>query len=140
MAVKTFDPKQVIVNIGLQQIGGFADGEFINVSRDEDSFTKVSGADGEVSRSKSNNKMGELTLTLLQTSSSNDILSGFMLADELGNSGIFSVFIKDALGLSTIFAAEGWIKKAPDTTFDKELGNREWVIDLANFDVFVGGN
>lgn len=140
MAVKTYDPKQVQCIIGGAIIAGFADGEFINAERDEDTFTKVAGADGEVSRAKSNNKMSTLTLTLLQTSASNDILSAFALADELSNSGVIPVFIKDSLGNTTLFAAEGWVKKMPAETFDKELGNREWVIDLANADFFIGGN
>jgi len=140
MAVKTYDPKQVQLIIGLVPISGFADGEFINIERDEDTFTKISGADGEVSRAKSNNKMGELSVILLQTSASNDILSAFMLADELANSGVIPIFIKDSLGLTTLFAAEGWVKKPPAITFDKEIGEREWVFDLANVDIFVGGN
>jgi len=140
MAVKTYDPKQVQLIIGGAPIGGFADGEFISVERDEDTFTKVAGADGEVSRSKSNNKMGELTVTLLQTSASNAILSAFMLADELSNSGVIPIFIKDSLGTTTLFSAEGWVKKPPAVSYDKELTDREWTFDLANVDIFVGGN
>lgn len=140
MAVKTYDPKQVLLIIGGAPIGGFADGEFISVERDEDTYTKISGADGEVSRSKSNNKMGELTVTLLQTSSSNLILSAIMQADELSNSGVVPIFIKDGLGTTILFSAEGWIKKPPTVSYDKELTDREWVLDLSNVDIFVGGN
>lgn len=140
MGVKTFDPKQVQMIIGGNQIAGFADGEFINVERDENTFSKVVGADGEVSRAKSNNRSGILTLTLLQTSASNDILSAIMIADELTNSGIIPIYIKDSLGTSTLFSGEGWVQKPPAFTADKEIGNREWVIDLASVDVFIGGN
>lgn len=140
MGVKTFDPKQVQVIIGGNQITGFADGEFVNVERDEDTFTKVVGADGEVSRSKSNNRSGTLTLTLLQTSASNDILSAIMIADELSNSGIVPVYIKDTLGTSVLFAGEGWIMKPPAHANDKEITNREWAIQLASVDIFIGGN
>ncbi len=140
MGAKTFDPKQVQVIIGGNQMAGFADGEFINVERDEQTFSKVVGADGEVSRAKSNNRSGLFTLTLLQTSASNDILSAIMLADELTNSGIVPVFIKDSLGTSTLFAGEGWIQKPPAYAADKEITNREWVIELASVDVFIGGN
>lgn len=140
MSVKTFDPKQVQVIIGGNIITGYADGEFINLERDENTFSKVVGADGEVSRAKSNNKAGTLTLTLLQTSASNDILSGIMIADELSNSGIVPVFIKDSLGTSNLFAGEGWVQKPPAFTGDKEITNREWVIDLAQVEVFIGGN
>ena len=140
MGVKTFDPKQVQVIIGGNEIAGFADGEFINIERDENTFSKVVGADGEVSRSKSNNRSGALTLTLLQTSASNDVLSAIMIADELTNSGIIPIFVKDSLGTTNLFAGEGWIQKPPASPFDKEITNREWVIELASVDVFIGGN
>ena len=140
MTVKTYDPKQVQIIIGGQTISGFADGEFINVERDEDMFTKVSGADGEVSRAKSNNKMGTMTLTLLGTSASNDILSAFAVADELSNSGIVPIICKDSLGTSTLFAGEGWVKKMPAYTASKEISTRAWVFDLAEVEIFIGGN
>lgn len=140
MSVKTYDPKQVQLIIGGNQIGGFADGEFINAERDEDAFTKVTGADGETSRAKSNNKAGSLTLTLAGTSSSNDALSAIAIADELDNDGIVEVYIKDTLGTSVLFSAQGWIRKMPAYSADKEITNREWVLDLANVDTFIGGN
>ena len=54
MSVRTYDPKAVAVLIGGVPIGGFADGTFISVERDNDTFQKVSGSDGIVSRAKSN--------------------------------------------------------------------------------------
>lgn len=140
MTVKTYDPKQVQISIGGNIISGFADGEFINVERDENMFTKVSGADGEVSRAKSNNKMGTMTLTLMGTSASNDILSAFAIADELTNSGVVPIFIKDSLGTSILFAAEGWVRKMPAYTASKEITDRAWVFDLAAVETFIGGN
>jgi hypothetical protein len=140
MAVKTYDPKAVQVSIGGNQITGFADGEFISVERAEDSFTKVVGADGEVSRAKSNNKSGMLTLTLQGTALANDILSGIAIADELDNSGVVPVFIKDTAGTTVLFAAEGWIRRPANYTAAKEITNREWVLDLATIETFIGGN
>ena len=140
MTVKTYDPKAVQIIVGGNQISGFADGEFINVERDEDMFTKVTGADGEVSRAKSNNKMGTMTLTLLGTSASNDILSAFAQADELSNSGVVPIYIKDSLGTTILFSAEGWVKKMPAFTASKEITDRAWVFDLAVVDVFIGSN
>ena len=85
MPVHTYDPANVIVSIGGTPMSGFADGTFVMVSRDEDIFSKVSGADGEVSRAKSNNRSGSLTLTLMQTSMSNDVLSAIAVLDEISN-------------------------------------------------------
>ena len=140
MTVRTYDPKEVHIIIGGFEMVGFADGTFLTVSRDNDAFNKVSGADGETSRAKSNDKGGSATLVLQQTSPSNDILSGIAIADELSNSGVVPLIVTDSLGTTTLFSGEGWIKKIPDAVFAKEISNRDWVLDMASIDIFIGGN
>ena len=56
-------------------MSGFADGTFLTVDRDDDQWAKVTGADGTSTRIKSNNRSGNMTLTLKQSSPSNDVLS-----------------------------------------------------------------
>lgn len=121
-------------------MSGFADGTFLEITRDEQAFTKVTGADGYTSRVKSNNRGGLLTLTLLETSPSNDVLSGIAALDEVANAGVVPVFVKDMSGNSTYFSATGWVQKLPDSTFGKEINTRAWAIDLADVDIFVGSN
>ena len=140
MAIRTFDPKSVIVTIGGVPMSGYADGTFLTVDRDEDAFSKVTGADGVTSRVKSNNRSGTMTLSLTQTSSSNDVLSGFVALDEIANAGVVPILVKDVSGNSLFFSATGWVKKFPSSEFGKEISNRDWVLDLADVDVFVGGN
>lgn len=140
MPVRTYDPKKVVVIIGGVPMGGFADGTFVTVARENDSFTKVSGADGIVSRAKSSDKSGSLTMTLAQTSPSNDVMTGFVQADELSNNGIVPVLVQDFSGRTVLVSAFGWVRKPPDSEFGKEISDREWVMDLADLDMFVGGN
>lgn len=139
MAVKTYDPKQIHVLIGGVAMGGFTDGTFVKVARDEDSFTKKVGVDGETSRVRTNNNGGTLMLTLHQTSPSNDVLSAFVEADELGNEGIVPVLIKDGTGRTELFSALAWVKKPADATFGKDVENREWTLELTDVKVFSGG-
>jgi hypothetical protein len=138
--LRTYDPSKVVVLFGGIPLSGFADGEFVKVERDGDAFSKVVGADGDTSRAKSCNKAGTATITLAQTSPSNDILQGFALLDELSNDGVAPFAVKDLSGRSTYISAHGWIKKAPAVSFGKEITNREWTIDLADIDTFTGGN
>jgi len=139
MPVKSYDPKEVVVTIGGVPMQGFADGTFVTINRISDAFTSVAGADGEIARAKSNDKRGELTLTLMQTSLSNDVLSGIAVIDENTNGGVVPVIVKDLSGTTTYFSGTGWIRKVPDSEFGKEISNREWVLELADMDVFVGG-
>jgi hypothetical protein len=113
MSVRTYDPKQVLVIIGGIPMSGFADGTFVSVERTSDTFTKVSGADGIISRSKTNDRSGSLKFTSAQTSPSNDILTGIALADELANAGVVPVLIKDNSGRSVYVSAFGWVKNRP---------------------------
>lgn len=130
--VKTYDPRRVIITIGGVPMMGFADGTFIAIERDQDAFSKVTGADGETARSKSNNRAGSIALTLMQTSISNDVLESFAARDELAGAGIVPILVKDLNGGSVFFSATGWVRKRPGAEYSKEIGNRQWVFDCAD--------
>ena len=98
MAVRTYDPQQVVITVDGTAIGGYADGTFISIEREEESFSKVVGADGAAARSKATNRSARITLTLMQTSPSNEFLSMLLARDERNNSGVFAVIVKDKDG------------------------------------------
>jgi hypothetical protein len=140
MAVRTFDPKSVIIAIGGVPMSGFADGTFLEITADTQQFTKVIGADGYATRVKTNNYGGVMTLTLSQSSPSNDVLSALLNADRVANAGVVPILIKDLSGTTIIFSATGWIQQFPDSAFGNAINNRAWAFDLAEMDVFIGGN
>ena len=140
MAVTTVDPKNVIVSIGGVQMSGFVDGTFLEISADVQQFTKVVGADGYTTRVKSNDYGATLTLTLAQSSPSNDVLSGFFNADKLANAGIVPILIRDLSGSTVVFSATGWIQQFPDISFSNEITDRAWIFDLADVEMVVGGS
>ena len=121
-------------------MSGFSDGTFLEVVRTEPTWNMVVGADGFVTRGKTNNFSGLVTLTLKQSSPSNDVLSGFMALDELTNAGIIPILIKDLSGNSTYFSGQGWVQQYANSTFGKDISDREWNIQLAALDLFVGSN
>jgi hypothetical protein len=140
MAIESYDPKQILILIAGVPISGLADGTFVSIERQEDAFTAVSGADGQVARVKSNNAIGTLTLTIMQTSQSNQLLSGLALADQRNNAGTFPVLIKDNEGTTLIFSAEGWVQRMPTVEYSKDISNREWIITLSELTYNIGGN
>lgn len=140
MAIRTFDPASVVITVGGVPISGYADGTFLLIQRAADAWSMVVGADGLTTRVKSNNRSGTMTLTLLQSSPSNDVLSGFANLDELSNAGVIPVLVKDLSGNSLYFSGTGWIQKYPDSEFSNQISNREWIIALADIDIFVGSN
>lgn len=139
MAVKSFDPKQLAINCGGNPITGYAEGTFVTVARDEDAFNFTAGSDGEGARAKINVQSGTVTMTLMQSSAANDILSAFALSDELTNGGTFPLLVKDNNGRSLFAAETAWVQKFPDSEFSNDVTTREWVIRTDKLKVFVGG-
>lgn len=137
---KTFDPKQVSIIIGGHIVQGFADGTFAKLARNNEMFALKVGADGEGARAKSNDKSGRLEITLLQSSASNDVLSGFALADELNNQGQVPALIKDNNGTTLCQALTAWIVKQADVEMGKEITDRVWIVESDAWDMLVGGN
>jgi hypothetical protein len=138
--VKTYDPKNISIILGGKIITGFADGTWIEVDRNEDAWTLKVGVDGEGARAKNNNKSGKVTITLMQTSSSNDVLSAYALADELGNAGAVPFFMKDSNGSSLFTALTMWVKKMAKADNAKEVKERVWVLETDELIMNVGGN
>jgi hypothetical protein len=140
MSVFTYDPKNVSVILGGKTISGFADGTFITAERNAQAFNLKVGASGEGARAKSNDKSGKVTITLLQTSSSNDDITAIAAADELNNQGAVPLLVRDNSGRTLITALTSWVQKYANSEFGKEIANRVWVIETDELDIFVGGN
>lgn len=138
--VLTYDPKQVAMIVGGNIMDGFADGTFIVAERNEQAFNLKVGVDGEGTRAKSNNKSGKVTITLMQSSASNDKLSALAASDELSNTGAVPVMLKDNSGRTLITALTAWVQKYPNSEFGKEVTTRAWVFETDELDIFVGGN
>lgn len=140
MSVKTVDPKNIILTVGGHIISGYADGTFISVERAEDAYAESVGADGEVVRVRSHNRLTALTVTLQQTSESNSVLSTIAQLDERANAGVVPVLLKEIDGDTVIASGKAWIKKFANVEYSKEITNREWTFTLAEGEMFVGGN
>lgn len=140
MAAKTYNPDEVILTFGPVPLGGYGPGTFITVERDERSFTKMVGADGEVSRTRNKNQSGKVRFRVRQSSATNDILSGYLGADEAGGVGVFPLEVKDLSGTTLLTAANAWIDGVPTAEFGKEEAEREWVIECDKLVGLLGGN
>lgn len=142
MGLKSFDFKQVTVIVGGRIISGYADGDdAVVVERDEVAWQKKSGADGEVTRSKTNDRSGRLRIKLMASSESNDILSGFAQTGENApGSDLIPWMVKDGSGRAIYSAEQAWIEKRPTRSFGQQVGSMEWVLPTDNLFAFDGGN
>ena len=139
--VKTYNPKRVIVVFGGVPISGFADGSYITITPGSQRYTKAVGADGEVARGKSNDNTHEVTLTLIATSVSNNVLSSFVLVDKLSDAGALPLQIIDLSGTTLFFWPQAWVRQPADIDMAKEVGSRAWLLDTGQVTAeVVGGN
>lgn len=136
----TYSPKDIIFTYGGVPISGFADGTMIVVEPMAPDFTSYTGADGEGSRVANANKGVKITLTLAQTSISNDYLTACALVDSKTKVGQKAIGMKDLFGTSVVIAPLGYITQRPSMTLGKEIETREWVIESTSAVMTIGGN
>lgn len=131
-AIKTYNPKEVVVACGTHIVSGYADDSFISIEPNGDGITKKVGCDGEIARSISPDNTYKVKITLLQNSDSNSFFSNIADYDRATGNGLFPVLIKDLRG-GLLFATEAaWVVKKSPATRGKETNNREWEIDTAS--------
>lgn len=136
----SLDPSQFTMIVGGLPISGFPDGVFINIEYDEDHFNKESGID-LTTRVATGNYDASITITLQQTSASNDILSSFAELDRRGVGGVVPVLFRDSGGRTTMASDTAWVRRTPAAAFASGEGqNREWVLDVVDLVGLLGGN
>ena len=138
--VKTYDAKGCSIVLGGIIVNDFADGEFISITGMGGNFEAVIGADGSVNRNNKNVNLAIVTITVSQTSSTNDLFTTKHIADKLDNSGKGSFLFKDNNGTSVLSSGQAYIEGLPDAANGNSLGTRAWIIHCPNPVYNVGGN
>lgn len=137
---RTYSPKDVSVSFNNYELTGYAEDEFISADYNEDAAAPVVGNDGQVSRSVNPDLSGTITVTLKQTSPSNDILSALAIRDRIDGSAVGAILIKDNKGTSLAAGADAWIQKPPAMAFARDVGNRAWVFAVGTLTLYHGSN
>lgn len=140
--VKVYDSKDVtLAFFGLLIDSGYAEGEFLSIAQESEDFVAVVGTDGEVTRSKTNNRLVTMTLTLLQTSEGNTKLSVINNLDRAksNGAGVGPFLVSDANGLAK-YAGTAWISKPPDIVFTNKGEARAWTLQGVLDKRFDGGS
>lgn len=142
MTTRIYDPNRVKVILAGIPLSGYADGDMVEIEYVSDQFADVQGTDGETSRSKTNDLRATVTINLMQTSPSNDLLSALVNTDLLADGGAgVGVFILTDLSGNTILSSQNaWIKKIPGQAFGREAQERSWTIMCDHLVSFVGSN
>lgn len=127
---------------GIPIEGGYGEDTFIEIEYLSPAFVTKVGADGGVTRSKTNDNRAKVTLTLMQGSVENALLSAMHIIDKRASNGagVGPCMIKDNQGTSLYAGEKSWIVSHPKVTFGKSGEMRVWEIEVANLEAFTGGN
>lgn len=143
----SYSPESMVIVLSkgdfVHTISGIADGTFLNFSRLTPASTLYVGADLTTGRVKRRNKATDITLTLHQFATSNAVLQALQRADEeddLGNTYVFSITIKDLSGTGVWSSNQAFISTVPDSAFGTEAETREWMISAVSLNANIGSN
>lgn len=136
----TYDPKKVICNVGNAIIQGFGPGTFVEVERNGDAVSLLVGTQGEYAWAINRDKSGIITLQIMQTAQSNDILWAMAIADEQAGAGSRPFSLEDLNGRTLVQSAEVKVMKLPNLPYSNEVSPREWKLVAGSLDVMIGGN
>ena len=135
--VRSYDPAEVNLVVGGVVITGIASGTWITVERAEDDFTEYVGAKGEVAIAETNNRSGDITVTVENTSPSAKLL--YEWSRKRGKNALFPVSIVDANeeGKIRMGGPEARVRRPANYESGKEIMEREFVIFVADLDFAV---
>ena len=144
----TFSPNQVAVIITQDSTGishrltGFSEDSIVSIDRDMETFSMYVGADDTSTRIANVNTSAAMTVSLAQTSASNDILSQLYDNDRrtLDSSGLFNITVTDLSGRSVYFSNQAFVASPPSSGFANSMQTREWMIHMPNSTIYIGGN
>lgn len=136
--VSTYSPSDVILSFGGYQISGW---DNITVARRAQGFITVPGIRGKHTRVPSGDTSATITISLIQTSQSNDVLSEIHRLDLENGTARIALTLKDKSGNSVFSSDEAYIVGYPESVFSGGFEQRVWTLFCQTSKSFVvGGN
>lgn len=138
MSVSTYSAQDVKVIIGGYTVVGW---DNITIARRTSGFKTIPGIRGKHTRSSTRDTSATLTISLVQSSPTNDMFSNIHGLDLIQGTGRLELLVKDNSGRSLFSSNEGYIVGYPETTYAAEIELRTWTIFCQTTGSYVvGGN
>lgn len=126
----TYDPKDVAVIVDGTYLTGFSE-DMVEIEKAENNFEAKVGAQGDVVRTKVNNPLGTIKVTLLPSSPQVAYL------DNLANSGklVPVTVIYSGTPKETTTVTEAYVNKPATRTYGNEAADREYEIQCLDLEM-----
>lgn len=138
--VYTYSPDKNLVLVNGVPLVGYGEDDAITAEPMADMSSSKVGIDGDVSRSTSTDRRATVTITLMQTSPSNDVLSALVGIDIITGGRLCTLTIQNLLQRDLLVAPQAWIKRRTNLAYGREAGDREWQFECLPTVWFVGGS
>lgn len=136
--VYTYSPSEVQLTFGGYTVTGW---QSISITRSVDAFKPVRGIRGKHTRVRSIDTSCTITVTILQTSMSNDVLCRIHDLDLEYGSGRIELLLKDMGGTGVFSSAEAYVLGYPEVVYSGEFEYRQWRLFCQNTGNYtIGGN
>lgn len=136
--VNCYSPKDVVLSIGGYQLTGW---QSINITRSTKAFQVIRGIRGKNTRVPNKDTSATITISLLQSSASNEVMSWILDSDISEGTGRIALTLKDKSGTSVFSSAEAYITGYPTVSFTGQFEYRNWELFLQSTSTYtVGGN
>ena len=136
--VYTYSPQEVQLTFGGYTITGWQN---LTITRSADAFKPVRGIRGKHTRVRSIDTSCTITVTILQTSMSNDVLCRIHDLDLEYGSGRIELLLKDMGGTGVFSSAEAYVLGYPEVVYSGEFEYRQWRLFCQNTGNYtIGGN
>ena len=136
--VFTYSPKEVQLTFGGYTVTGW---QSISIARSVDAFKPIRGIRGKHTRVRNADTSCMITIPLLQTSMSNDVLSKIHELDITNGTGRIELTLSDISGTSVFNSVEAYIVGYPEVVYSGEFEYRQWRIFCQTTGSYtVGGN
>jgi len=136
--VFTYSPSEVQLTFGGYTITGWQN---LTITRSVDAFKPVRGIRGKHTRVRSIDTSCTITVTILQTSMSNDVLCRIHDLDLEYGSGRIELLLKDMGGTGIFSSAEAYVLGYPEVVYSGEFEYRQWRLFCQNTGNYtIGGN
>lgn len=137
----TYVPSDVTLNILGLDVEGYSDGTFISIQPENPTYSFRRTFDGSTLAVRNKWQSYNFTVTLQQSSPSNNWLHLlYTLFKEYNIPFVMPILMRDKSGTSTFFASDCWFEKEPTMNFGKTLGDTVWEIRCNNGAMKIGGN
>lgn len=130
MKAATYDPNDLAVIVDGVYLTGFSE-DMVEIEKDEDNYETKVGAQGDVVRTKINNPLATITVTLLPSSPQVAYL------DKLANSGklVPVSVIYSGTPKETTTVTEAYVTKPATRSYGNEAADREYEIKCLDIDM-----